>query len=335
MRVGLVSFRLGGLDGVAVEAEKWAGALRRLGHEVVRVAGAGPVERVLPGLAIGAPEPPSARELADALADVDLVVVENVLSLPLNLGARDVLARTLRGRPSVVHHHDLALQRPHLAHLPAPPDDPAWVHVAINRLAVTALRASGIRAIHLPNHFDLDPVRGDRDGARARLGVRGTLVLLASRAIARKNVAGALAVARRLDATLWVLGPSEDGYEDELGRLVAASPVRVLRARVDDVADAYAAADLVVVSSTWEGFGNPVVEAVAHRRPVCAYPYPVLDELGALGLAVPSLAVERSVLDPTPSILEDRVARLRPHLDLADLPERLERVLSMLPVPSR
>ncbi len=330
MRVALVSFRLGGLDGVAIEAQKWASALGALGHDVVRVAGEGPVERILPGLALAAPEPPTRRELADALYDVDLVVVENVLSLPLNLGARDVLAAVLRGRPALVHHHDLASQRPHLAHLPGPPDDPAWTHVAISRLTRAALVARGIPATHLPNHFDLDPAPGDRATTRARLGVAGPLVLLASRAIPRKNVRGALRVAARLGATLWLLGPPEDGYDASLARLLGAHPGPVVRGPAPSVADAYAAADLVVVPSVWEGFGNPVVEAIAHRRPLAAYPYPVLDELTALGLDLPTLEGDLAVeMDPgAESRREARVVLLSPHLDLADLPGRLERILS-------
>ena len=82
--VCLVSFRLGGGDGVSVEAAKWADALAALGWRVTTVAGSGPVDVVLPGLAMDAPEPPTAGEMRDALAPADLVVVENICSLPLN-----------------------------------------------------------------------------------------------------------------------------------------------------------------------------------------------------------------------------------------------------------
>ena len=43
-RVVVLSFRLGGVDGVAIEARKWCDALTSLGHDVVTVAGEGDVD---------------------------------------------------------------------------------------------------------------------------------------------------------------------------------------------------------------------------------------------------------------------------------------------------
>src|SRR5688572_9679339 len=93
----IVSFRLGRADGVSVVAETWAKAFADLGFAIRTVAGDGPVDITVPGLAIDATAAPSKADLHAALADVDLVVVENLLSIPLNLPASRVLAEVLRG----------------------------------------------------------------------------------------------------------------------------------------------------------------------------------------------------------------------------------------------
>ena len=95
------------------------------------------------------------------------------------------------------------------------------------------------------------------------------------------------------------------------------------------MADAYAAADLVLFPSTWEGFGNPVIESIAHRRPIAVGNYPVLDELRAFGVQLLSVDDPDEVQDwlrrPDPEVLERNVELVRPHCSLADLPQRLGR----------
>jgi hypothetical protein len=188
----IVSFRLGGTDGVSIEAAKWASALGVLGWQVTTVAGSGPVDHILPGLAMDASEPPTRSEVDGALSGADLVVVENLCSLPLNPAAAAVVAATCGGRPALLHHHDLPWQRPHLAHLPAPPDDPRWVHITINELSRRQLGERGIAASLLYNRFDPEPAPGDRVKVRGTLGLSPDtrLFLQPTRALARKNVEG-------------------------------------------------------------------------------------------------------------------------------------------------
>ncbi len=56
-----VSFRLGLTDGVSIVAANWAQAMRGLGFDVITVAGEGPVDRLVPGLALDATVPPRPR----------------------------------------------------------------------------------------------------------------------------------------------------------------------------------------------------------------------------------------------------------------------------------
>jgi len=333
----IVSYRLGGADGVSVEAAKWAWAFGQLGFEVFTVAGSGNADRLVPGLAIDAVlgDISTLRsEVQDALSGADLVVVENLCSLPLNLLAGQVVAEALRGRPAILRHHDLAWQRPHLEHLGPPPTDPAWRHICINARSKRELDARGIRADLFYNSFDPDPPLGDRASGRAALGVREDelLVLQPTRAVARKNVAGGLLLAIGLHATYWLLGPPEDGYGAELDRLVATArrEIDVLRGPPwpgATMADAYAACDVVTLPSTWEGFGNPSVESALSRRPLAIGPYPVGAELRHLGFQWFDIdnpaALTAWLANPRPELLDRNQSVARANFSLTALPERL------------
>jgi glycosyltransferase involved in cell wall biosynthesis len=344
----MVSFRLGGGDGVSVEAAKWAAALRALGWDVSSVAGAvagattgaGPVDTVLPGLAMDAPEPPTRGEVDDALAGADLVIVENLCSLPLNPGATAVVAAVCAGRPAVLHHHDLPWQRPHLAHLGGPPDDGAWAHVTINDLSRRELAGRGIAATTVHNTFDPEPAPGERARTRAALGVgeREPLLLQPTRALPRKNVPGALALSEAVGGTYWLLGPAEDGYGPELERVVASARCRVVLGAPADgcsVADAYAACDAVLLPSSWEGFGNPALESATHRRPLAIGSYPVAAELAGYGFrwfdAGDPEPLASWLRSPDQAIVEHNHEVAATHFNLADLPTRLARVLARVP----
>ncbi|HSL59427.1 MAG TPA: glycosyltransferase family 4 protein [Acidimicrobiales bacterium] len=333
-RCAIVSFRLGLTDGVSIVADTWRHSLEALGWDTVTVAGEGPVDRTVPGLALGAAEPPSPGEIEAALADVDLVVVENALTIPMNLPATRALAATLRDRPALLHHHDPPWQREHFAHVTElPPDDPAWRHVTINRFTATEMASRGIAATCIPNGFDPDPPPGDRAATRARLGVGDDerLMVHPVRAIPRKRVDVAVAVTEALGGTYWLVGPAEDGYGDELERILAAARCPVRREGDVTPADFYAAADLVVFPSSWEGFGNPPVEAATHGRPALVGHYPAADELRELGFRwfAPDeiAAVDALLTSPDDELVEHNRSVARTHLSLDRLTERIGAVL--------
>lgn len=332
----IVSFRLRLTDGVSVVADTWADALERLGFEVVTVAGEGPVDRPVAGLRIGATEAPAFSELEESLRDADLVVVENLCTIPLNLPASRVLVELLRGRPAILHHHDPAWQRPELAHvIELPARDPAWRHVTINHLTEAEMADRGIQAVTIYNAFDTHPCPGDRASTRSLLEV-GPDELLAGhpvRAVRRKNVPVALEICQRLGATYWLLGDAEEGYGPELERLLRRARCRVIRHPLPHGPDIYAAPDLVVFPSTWEGFGNPPIEASIQRRPVAVGSYPVASELRSLGFRWFDCDEEGTtrlsswLREPDDDVLDVNQNLAREHFSLDLLDERLRALL--------
>jgi len=215
--------------------------------------------------------------------------------------------------------------------------------VTINQLSRRELAGHGIAATTIYNSFDPNPQLADRRRARGALGLEPDvrLLLQPTRALARKNIAGGLKLATAVKGTYWLLGPAEDGYGPELERLIAGAGVPVLlgagAARLG-IAEAYAACDVVVLPSTWEGFGNPALESATYRRPLAVGPYPVARELAAFGFrwfdsAVPA-PLETWLQHPDDALLDHNHEVAERHFNLADLPARLADVLTTLPSPS-
>ena len=114
----------------------------------------------------------------------------------------------------------------------------------------------------------------------AELGLKGEFVLQVGRVEARKNQVAALAAVEKLDGlTLAVAGPETDAtLAAELRR---SARCRVL-GRVDQATLEllYKRAGAVVVPSLYEGFGLPVLEAMARGKVVVASKSSSLPEVG-------------------------------------------------------
>lgn len=292
-RAAFVSFRFGLTDGVSVVARTWMDAFEQFGFDVVTVTGAPSAHRTVPGLGLDAtPDADTEAQLVAALDDVDLVVVENLLTIPMNLPASRLLAKVLAGRPALLHHHDPPWHRERYAHIDElPATDPAWRHVAINRILRDELAERGIEAAIIYNGFPTphrlseSQRRHLRTDVRRSVGIGADALVVAHpvRAIERKNVPAAIALAEALGATYWLLGPAEEGYGDELAELLAAATCPVVHHEWTDTEGIYAAADHIAFPSTWEGFGNPPIEAALYRRTVSVGDYPVAEELRGFG----------------------------------------------------
>lgn len=330
----ILSFRLGLTDGVSVVALRWGQVLKRLGFTVVTIAGDGPVDVTIPGLAIDATAPPTHDELSAALADVDLVVVENLCTIPLNLAASRVVAEVLAGRPAIMHHHDPPWQRERFGHITELPiDDPAWRHVTINELTREQMEARGFTATTIYNSFDTEAAPGDRDRMRIDLGIAPAELLVGHpvRAIPRKNIPLAIRLAEELSGVYWLLGQAEENYGAHLDWLLTSARCRVVQRRSLTIPDIYAASDVIVFPSLWEGFGNPPIEASIHRRPVVVGDYPVKHELAALGFEwfeVQELdQVKAFLADPDDALLDHNRELAKKHFSFAATEVRLAELI--------
>ena len=114
----------------------------------------------------------------------------------------------------------------------------------------------------------------------AELGVREPYVLHVGRVEPRKNQAAALGAVERIPGlTLVSAGPVVD---ESLAARLRSSPHAILLGRVTDTdrERLYASASALVFPSLYEGFGFPVLEAMARGLPVVTVPTSSLREVG-------------------------------------------------------
>ena len=140
------------------------------------------------------------------------------------------------------------------------------------------VRADRIRVVPLGV---TPPVVAPAPAARlAELGLNGNFVLQVGRIEARKNQAAALAAVERLNGvTLVVAGPERDAA---LAAKLRESPRCRVLGRVDQATLEllYKQANAIVVPSLYEGFGLPVLEAMARGKVVVAARSSSLPEVG-------------------------------------------------------
>lgn len=356
MRIGFVSPRLAGTDGVTLETWKWVNVLEDWGHECFYFAGEveAPPERamVVPEAHFQHPRirrvqkalfetlertPAVSREierlknhLKRALYDfwktfqLDMLIAENALSLPLNvplgLALTEFLAET--GLPAVGHHHDFYWERVRFLRHAAgdylraafPPVLPNLQHVVINTLARENLALHrGVSAMVIPNVMDFEhpPAPPDDYAADLRqeldIPPNAFLLLQPTRIVPRKRIEQAIELVRRLDlpAVLVISHAAGDEglayaqylqeYADMLGVLVRFAGNRIGRFRGRDeqghkrysLADVYQQAHLVTYPSALEGFGNAFLEAVYYKRPILANAYAIFRlDIGPKGFHV-------------------------------------------------
>ncbi len=254
-------------------------------------------------------------DFADRFA-IDVLVPENALTIPMNvplgIAITEFLSET--GMPSIAHHHDFYWERTRfsisgihdLLDQAFPPRVPNMVHTVINSPAQEQIsRRKGVGALLIPNVFDFEQPAPEPDDytadVRESLGLAedDIFILQPTRVVPRKGIEHAIKLVGMLNNPKCKLVISHDagdeGYEyhamlEELAqqegvdmRIVAdrVSEVRQLDADVRKLYtlwDLYPHCDLVTYPSTYEGFGNALLEAIYFKKPVVINRYSIFIE---------------------------------------------------------
>jgi glycosyltransferase involved in cell wall biosynthesis len=312
---------------------------------------------------------------------IELLIVQNAWAIPMHLPLAVAMRRvvTTLGVPAIGHHHDYWWERerfagcivPDVLDEAFPPNLPGIIHVSINSLAARELRRRrGIASSVIPNVFDFSRGRPRPHPALRRrlreelgMGSRGLLVVQPTRVVPRKGIELAIDLVARLrdrHAVLLLTSPAGDEgleYLVELEKRAEDAGVR-LRYAADRFApdlegrplgpahslhDAYLAADLITYPSSYEGYGNALVEAIYYGKPVVVNRYSVYEsDIAPLGFRLIEVdgaitadtvrEVKRALADPE---RQRRIARrnfeiARRHLSYEVLQRRLARFIRKL-----
>jgi glycosyltransferase involved in cell wall biosynthesis len=345
-KIGFISTRFAGSDGVSLESSKWAEVLWSDQHVSFWYSGRNDRDPgcsyCVPEAYFGHPENlwineriwgqskrnPSVslriRELADYLKQtlyrfvehyqIDLLIPQNVLAIPmhvpLGIAVTEFLAETQM--PAIAHHHDFYWERTRFSvgavkdylDMAFPANLPNLHHITINQAATEQLALrKGVTSSLMPNVFDFDhPPRIDRDDytadIREEIGIRDDdiLILQPTRIVPRKGIEHAIKLVGMLDDPRYKLVISHDAgdegleYKQRLQDLADQEGVdlRFFAARIGEIRqvdhagnkiytlwDIYKHADLMTYPSTYEGFGNALLEAIYFRVPVVINRYSI------------------------------------------------------------
>lgn len=245
---------------------------------------------------------------------IDILIPQNVLAIPmhvpLGIAVTEFLAETQM--PAIAHHHDFYWERTRFSvgavkdylDMAFPPSLPHLHHVGINQAALQQLALrKGVTSSLMPNVFNFDhpAVMGKDDytaDIREQIGISkdDILILQPTRIVPRKGIEHSIKLVGMLDDQRYKLVISHDAgdegldYKHRLEKIAEQEGVdlRFFAARIGEIRqvdhegnkiytlwDIYQHADLMTYPSTYEGFGNALLEAIYFRVPVVINRYAI------------------------------------------------------------
>jgi glycosyltransferase involved in cell wall biosynthesis len=274
---------------------------------------------------------------------IDLLISENSSTIPMNI-ALGIAIRDLAERsrlPLIVHNHDFYWERerylinaiPDILNSAFPPRGANIHHFVINTIMQRLVKAwLGIDAIYLPNVFDFEnPPPPPDDFAlsfRERMGFGDDdlIVLQPTRIIRRKAIEKGIELLRKLNdpRLIYVI----TGYEGDdpghygswlreeadragiryrfIGEQVGA--IRDVQAGIFSLWDIYPHAHFITYPSSYEGFGNALIEALYFRKPLVVHTYgPYLADIKPAGVQAVEFThdIGDDVLNQTRRLIDD------------------------------
>lgn len=355
-KIAIISTRLGGVDGVSIEANKWAQAFNKLNIEPILIAGSfikkqSYTHYVIKELDFNHPE---IEEIRNKLVNIEInkieelkniikqkieyiikkeninyFSIENALSLPLNIPLAIALTELIieNNVKTITRHHDFFWERREFLNINNskindilnnyfPPGYKTISHVVINSIAKESLfNKKAILAYLIPNVFDFKitkyPEYQDDNKIKqikSFLGItqEELLFLQPTRIIRRKNIERTIDLIEKLSfeynlkIKLIISGIYEKFEMDYFYELIEYSAkkrvnlilcnsfdhknkkypnIKIIKFfKYFDIYSLFCACDLVTLPSDIEGFGNPVLEAAAFKKPLFVNNYPVLKD---------------------------------------------------------
>ena len=282
--------------------------------------------------------------------DIDILIPQNAITIPmhvpLGLAITEFLGETRM--PAIAHHHDFYWERTRFSNSAArdyldmafPPSLPNILHVVINRPAQQALSLrKGVGSTLIPNVFNFEVPAPEPDAfssdVRSEFGLsdEDIFVLQPTRLVPRKGIEHAIKLVGALKDPRCKLVISHDAgdegfeYKNTLIELAEEEEVdiRFVADRVGEVRqfdalgrkvytlwDLYPHADLVTYPSSYEGFGNALLEAIYFKKPMVVNRYSIfIEDIEPKGLkfAVMDGFISRKVVREVHRILDDDVYR--------------------------